>query len=63
MIESWEIERHIEKCPFCGGPASPNRDWRDCWVDCDFGCGAKGPKFPRKDFIKAIEAWNTRCKE
>lgn len=49
----------INPCPFCGGDASPNSNWRDTWVDCHI-CGAKGPVFPRKGLSKAVQAWNNR---
>lgn len=52
----------IERCPFCGGMASPDRDWRDAWVGCDNKeCGVKGPRVPRKFIDQAIIKWNTRA--
>lgn len=52
----------IDRCPFCGGMASPDRDWRDAWVGCDNkDCGVKGPKVQRKFMDQAIIKWNTRA--
>lgn len=53
----------IPKCPFCGGPASPNSHWGKCYVECD-QCGARGPKFEmawsdaKPAYQRAIIAWH-----
>lgn len=59
--DDYYIERHIEPCPFCGGKSSPERNWRDSWVECDT-CGARGQTFQRNYWLKAIQAWNNRMK-
>lgn len=51
------VETHIEKCPFCKSPASPNSQTPKCWVDCDT-CGAQGPKITYGREEIAIALWN-----